>query len=489
MQQFLKRIAPIWEPHEGQKEFLLNPSKIKVLACGRRWGKTDACAVSILAALFQPSPTRHVILAPTLDQAALQFDRVVALLEKMIEGTDLTFSVKNRQVAAKAIASLVRFSEPFDGEPSGRDASTSTDRTGNSVPSNAVQSDTPRPRQSANPKSEIRNRKWKPTRTPYPKLTFGQHTLVARSGHLGRSLRGNEATHIVVDEAAYVPEELITEVAMPMLATTQGFLTMISTPRGLNHFWRFFMMGQRGDYGVWSRRAPSAESPLVSRDYLEVQKQLISERAFRVEYEAEFLDAEGTVFRTEAVEGCLVARLPRPPDTPYTIGVDWARYEDYTTVSVLCGVRTQCMLLEIDRFTGLDWPQQIARVARLAERYPYAHLVCDATGVGDPVIGMLRSALPNSRITGETFTPRFKASLIDNLVWVFEQRSLAMEPMPELLRELQHYQATVSAAGNTKLGAQGGFHDDLVIALALAAKHLPDAGRLAIMAGGLRDFK
>lgn len=425
MKSFLNALEPVWTPHDGQRAFLTAPHKIRVLACGRRWGKTDACAAATLFALTRDSPTKHVLIAPTQDQAKLLFDRVAELLERLLEKW------------------------PFPRGPSEE-----------------------RPKVS---------------RTPYPKLTFGPHRVTARSGHLGRSLRGNEATHIVIDEAAFLAEEVITEVAMPMLATTNGELTMISTPRGMNHFWRFFHFGVEGQHGVWSRRAPSSESPLVSPEYLQVQRDLISERAFRTEYEAEFLDGKGRVFRTELIDAALTPRL-EVGEGPFWIGVDWARYSDYTAVAVLAGTRDRAHLVEADRFHGLPWAEQVERVARLIERYPQASVLCDATGVGDPLVEQLQRRLSGCAIEGATFTAGFKAQLIDRLVWSFENQALRMEPNPELIRELSHFEWQPSRSGQGKLGASSGFHDDLVIALALAAFQLPHAYRPQIQLGGTRNF-
>lgn len=428
MEEFLEAIEAVWRPHEGQREFLAQPARFKVLACGRRWGKTEVCAVQIVHALTRPSPTRHIVLAPTLEQAKLIFDRVVEFL-------------------SQSSVILSRLLPPGETRAA-----------------------------------------LKITRSPYPKLRWGEHTVVARSGHLGRSLRGNEATHIVVDEAAYVPEELITEVAMPMLATTDGHLTMISTPHGLNHFWRFFQMGQRGEHGIWSRRAPSAESPHVRREFLEVQKALISGRAFKVEYEAEFLDSSGQVFRTESVEACIVPRLSSPPQPPYSIGIDWARYADFTAICVLAGTRQACDLIEIVRIHGLPWKELVRHAARLVARYPSARVLCDSTGVGDPLLEMLREQSSGQAVKGRPFNAAFKSELIDNLAWMIENRALRMEPDPELLRELQHFEARTSSAGNTKLSAKPGFHDDLVIALALAAHQLPRSYRPGVQVGPVRTF-
>jgi phage FluMu gp28-like protein len=414
-QKVLVDISAVWQPHPGQREFLESEAKFKVLACGRRWGKTDACAASIVQAFGREHPTRHLIIAPTLDQAKLLFDRV----ETMLYALGLKPNVR---------------------------------------------------------------------KSPHPRLISGEHVLMARSGFLGRALRGNEATHIVVDEAAFVPKEIIEEVAMPMLATTGGHLTLISTPRGTNHFWEYFRMGQEGRHGIWSRRAPTAESPFVSHEFLRIQRDLISERAFRVEYEAEFLDASGRVFKGECIDACLVPRLPSEPRPPFMIGVDWARYSDYTAVAVLSGTKGHALLVELDRFTNMRWQDQIERVAGLIGRFPGAQVVCDATGSGDMAVEMLRARLPGFAIRSLVFTNEKKAELVRGLEWLIEGGGFAMTPHPDLIRELQHFEATTSEAGNIRYGAVTGYHDDLVIALALAASELRDASRPAIVVGGSRRF-
>ncbi len=415
MKSTLERLAPIWVPHAGQDAFLRSKSAIKVLACGRRWGKTDACAVMTLNALLQDRPSRHLLLAPTQDQAAILFDRVIQLLHGL-EITD--FKIR---------------------------------------------------------------------KSPFPKLEFGGHVVQARSGHVGRFLRGNEATHVIVDEAAFVPEELVTEVAMPMLATTSGSLTLISTPNGHNHFYRFFRMGEEGANGVWSRSAPTSENPLVRPEFLQVQRELLSERAFAVEYEARFADSVGRVFASEAIDACTCSALPERSG-PICIGVDWARYTDYTAVAVVQGHRNQCNLLECAGWTALSWNQQVERVAEIAEKYPAAPLLCDATGVGDPVNEMLRDRLGGRLVNGFVFTQASKSELIQGLALMIERHSVSMTPHPFLIKELSHYEATLTNVGNVRLGAASGYHDDLVTALALATHQLPTEYRPVIQLGSERKF-
>jgi phage FluMu gp28-like protein len=419
MDSFLSAIHDTWQPHPGQLEFLQCNAKIRVLACGRRWGKTEACAASIVAELVEGFPTRHLILAPTLDQAKLLFSRVeTMLLEALGKPVELPFVVR---------------------------------------------------------------------RSPFPKLEYRQSTVVARSGHIGSSLRGNEATHVIVDEAAFVPEELVTEVAMPMLATNDGRLTLISTPSGLNHFWKFFNMGQAREHGVWSKTAPSAESPHVSQTFLEVQRQLISQRAFEVEYEAKFVDAADAVFPSEVVEACIVPKIPQALN-PGAIGIDWARYIDFTAVAVLGAGEDGAYVVGLEQFNRQTWKEMVSQVAEIVLRHPTSIVAGDATGGGDPVNEMLSELLWGRPVVRVQFNAQTKRALVDNLRMKLERQQIWLPSHPELIRQLKHFRSAVSVAGNLKLNAQGGYHDDLVIALALAAYHLPASYLAPVLVGANREI-
>lgn len=436
MNAFLKKLAPVWTPHEGQREFLVCRNKIRVLACGRRWGKTDACAVAILSEMFGKKETRHLILAPTLDQAKLLFDRVVELFEILD-------------------SSVPRFLD--------LGGSTSSDGAPEAV-----------------------KKEHKVSYSPHPTFRFRGHTVVARSGHVGRSLRGNEATHVIVDEAAFVPEALVTEVAMPMLATNNGRLTLISTPNGLNHFWKFFQMGINGEHGVWSRTAPSSESPHVSKSFLKVQRELISERAYQIEYEADFVDLVGSVFSGEAIEECSSLEAMEVEGS-ICGGVDWGRYKDYTAVAVVQGTRQAAQVLELQMFRQQSWPDMVGRAAQIFRRFSNIFVSGDGTGNGDSVTAMLREEL-GKPVECVVFTNSRKQQLIDGLKTLLERRALRFEPNPELIKQLKHFETKVSASGNQIMNARSGYHDDLVIALVLACEKLVSGYSALVMVGDVRVF-
>lgn len=406
---FLKKLAKAgWKPHKGQIEYLLSKARFRVLACGRRWGKTDAAAADIAYRITEKDSSRQIAIAPTLAQARIVFERVKWML-----------------LAAGVLFTAV--STPYP---------------------------TIRVHEGGNKKARI------------------LHVLDARSGHEAKNLRGEGAHHILMDEAAFVPESLITDVAMPMLAANHGRMTLISTPRGRNFFYRFFLMGQRGEKGFWSRQSPSIENPAVEREYLDLQREILTESAFRTEYEAEFLDSSSAVFSAEALDAALNA--PIVPEGETIVGVDWARYRDTTGFVAVRGTMRRAEVFHVSQWSALRWSEQIARVSDLCAELNAKRLICDATGVGDPVTEQLREAMPDAHIEGFTFTRNSKREIIERLIWLLERQYLRLPANPELLREMEHFDGISDEQGNLRYSASSGFHDDLICALAMACSILPD---------------
>lgn len=128
---------------------------------------------------------------------------------------------------------------------------------------------------------------------------------------------------------------------------------------------------------------------------------------------------------------------------------------------------------------GLDWVFQRKRIVQLCQQYNGARLLIDSTGVGDPVCDELQRE--NVRVDGYEFTNSSKKDLIENLSMMIENQQLAIPNIPELINELKLYGYKTSPSGNAQYGAPEGYHNDCVIALALAAWQLkcsPPSGRI-----------
>jgi phage FluMu gp28-like protein len=399
-----------WYPHAGQRAFLESRAPIRVLACGRRWGKTEVIAAEIASLLLEPAPRQILLVAPSMEQALIPFERVAGMLRQCQQ------------------APLMR-------------------------------------------------------RSPAPVLRLGQSRLWARSiARGGLYLRGRKAHLIVVDEAAYVPEAIVMEVLLPMLSDTGGRLALVSTPRGKNYFYRLYREGQEGNRQIWSMRSPSWHNPLLSPATLLIQAQLMSERQFQVEYGAAFLDDAGQVFRTEWVDRALM--LPIQHEGEVVAGVDWARARDWTAVAILQGSQQAACMLESRRWQGLDWAEQIERLAQLLTQYGVQRVLCDRTGLGDPLVEALQKAVP-AAVEGVVFTRAVKQHLVEGLALMLEQARLQLMPDMALLQELYHFEMETTPNG-LRFEAAHGFHDDLVMALALAVRALPPAPAGQVRTSGRR---
>jgi hypothetical protein len=151
------------------------------------------------------------------------------------------------------------------------------------------------------------------------------------------------------------------------------------------------------------------------------------------------------------------------PDHTYVFGVDWGRTNDATAIAVIdCTLQA---LIALDRFTQVEYAQQIGRLRALAERFRPQAIVAEANSMGGPLIEQLRrEGLP---VQSFVTTNATKAAIIDSLALAFERGTLAIVPDPILLGELQAYVMERLPSGLIRYGARVG-HDDTVMALALA---------------------
>jgi len=184
----------------------------------------------------------------------------------------------------------------------------------------------------------------------------------------------------------------------------------------------------------------------------------------------------------------------------YILGLDLGQAQDYTALVILETPGNpqssrgrddrQYHLRHLERFKlGTPYPDVIARVAGLMITLPLTHantyLVVDATGVGKPVVDLLRekrlhpiaiTITGGNEVTGNDregyHVP--KRDLVSNLAVLFQARRLKIaESLPEaqiLVQELLNFKVKINTrtAHDTYEAWREGIHDDLVLAVALA---------------------
>ena len=111
-------------------------------------------------------------------------------------------------------------------------------------------------------------------------------------------LRGAGLDFIVLDECAYIKEETWKEVLRPTLTERQGGALFISTPKGYNWFARIFDEAEnQKDWERWQK--PTHTNPLVPLEELDIAKKEIGSFLFSQEYEAQFVEQTGGLFKPE----------------------------------------------------------------------------------------------------------------------------------------------------------------------------------------------
>ena len=106
----------------------------------------------------------------------------------------------------------------------------------------------------------------------------------------------------------------------------------------------------------------------------------------------------------------------------------------------------------------------------------------DSTGVGDPVFDDLAAEFPG--LEGYRFTAQSKRALVQGLMVAVERGRVFWPASWEVLTgEMKRYEYTITPNGGVGYSAPSGYHDDCVMAFALAVH---GAGRFARGAcGGL----
>ena len=287
-----------------------------------------------------------------------------------------------------------------------------------------------------------------------------------RSAEDTGGLVGEGLRWLIVDEAARVPELTWQAELEPTLATHKAPALLISTPRGKNWFYQAWLRGQDGDHTEYeSWQQASNTSPYFAQSEYDRLKRELPEAIFAQEVLAEFVEGAGSVFRN--VSACIAGELMQAPAETgnYVMGIDLAKHEDWTVITVLDCDSGQVVACE--RFQHLDWFIQRGMIDALYTTWGKPFALIDATGVGDPIVEeLLRSGM---ECEGFTFTPASKKELVHSLMLAFEQEQVGVPAACNvLLSELGAYTYDMTASGNVTYGAPAGLHDDAVMSLGLA---------------------
>jgi phage FluMu gp28-like protein len=266
------------------------------------------------------------------------------------------------------------------------------------------------------------------------------------------NLRGLKFHLAVIDEASFIPnlEDGWLNSIRPTLTDYKGKAIFLSTPKGKNYFFSLF---SKAEPDWQSFKFTTYDNPYIDPQEIDDARRQLPEVVFEQEYMANPAENAANPFGSQYIRNCIhpVSSMP-----VVAFGIDLAKSVDWT---VIVGLDEDGNVAYFDRFQ-MDWHNTKQTILRL----PKCPILVDSTGVGDPILEDLQRE--GVMIQGLKFTSSSKQQLMEGLQAAIHQGKIGY-PEGIISQELEVFEYMYTATG-VKYSAPSGFHDDAVMALALA---------------------
>ena len=235
-------------------------------------------------------------------------------------------------------------------------------------------------------------------------LENGSKILAASTS--ASAVRGMSFNILFLDEFAFVPNHIAESFFASVYPTiTSGKSTkviMVSTPHGMNHFYRYWHDAERGKNEYVPTDVHWSEVPGRDEVWKEQTIANTSEQQFKIEFECEFLGSVDTLIAPSKLRA-LVYQQPEKTSAGLDVYVDPIKGHDYViTVDVARGVGkdySAFIVVDITEFPHavvakyrnneikpMLFPSIIEEVGR---SYNDAFVLCEVNDIGDQVAAIL----------------------------------------------------------------------------------------------------
>jgi hypothetical protein len=297
-----------------------------------------------------------------------------------------------------------------------------------------------------------------------------------KSGDKPDSLYGEDVYAAVVDEASRLKEGAWFAVRSTLTAT-RGHVRVVGNVKGRRGW--FYRLARRAEQGAEDMAYhritayDAVQAGVLDAAEIEDAKRLYPEHVFRELYMAEASDDGGNPFGLEAIRACTVAKMPQ--GRPAVWGWDLAKSVDWT---VGIGMTWEGHVCWLERWQHTPWEETVNRIIRYTQR---TRALVDSTGVGDPVLETLQRRSGRDpendvqQFEGYKFTAKSKQQLMEGLAVSIQSRAIQF-PAGPIADELEIFEFQMAGSDEGRYtgvtySAPSGFHDDCVMALALADMH------------------
>ena len=282
-------------------------------------------------------------------------------------------------------------------------------------------------------------------------------TIAFKSAEKPDNLYGEDVYACVIDEATRAREESWHAIRSTLTAT-RGKVRIIGNVKGRRNW--AYLLARRAESGEhdWHYSKLTAhdavQAGVLTAQEVEEARSQLPDSVFRELYLAEPSDDGGNPFGQAAIQSCISSLSEDQPDV---FGIDLAKSTDWT---VVIGLDKRGQTCTFERFQR-PWEETISYLFRIIGNVP---AFVDSTGVGDPIVERLQRGLPN--VEGYNFSSSSKQKLMESLALAIQSNEVTF-PDGVIVNELDVFAYEHTRTG-VKYSAPSGFHDDCVMALALA---------------------
>lgn len=252
----------------------------------------------------------------------------------------------------------------------------------------------------------------------------------------------------------------------PILAENGGWAIFNGTPRGKNHAWNVLQIGKEA--GWFTEILTVDDTHVISQETLDDERSQMPQALFEQEYYCKFIEGAGQFFR-RIRDNVYDASIPLTEEGDFQIGVDLAKYQDWTVITPFN--LNLFVAYPQERFNQVDWNLQKSKIEATALRFNNALIWPDATGVGDPVVEDLRSkglSIGGENNEGFKFTETSRMNLLNNLAILLEQDKIKIPNDEGLITELESFKYELTERGKIRVTVPENMTDDRVMSLALS---------------------
>jgi hypothetical protein len=285
--------------------------------------------------------------------------------------------------------------------------------------------------------------------------------ILFRSAASEDSLRGQSVDYMILDEAAFIKKETVETILLPMLNVRGKKCLFISTPKGKNYLYEYFLNGQKLD--KWkSLRFSTYDSPFANEDLINMFRETLAPKLFQQEVEAEFVDSS-SVFNNISDVMCLDIIDEPKKDEFYYGGIDIGLINDASVLSILDGSGN---LIKYYRWENIEAPELMNQIEDINKKWKFKKILIENNNQGLTIYQDLKRRI--KCLESFNTNQKTKPEIINKLIHLFNTKEIKIIKDDYLRIELEAFIFKQNTNGGLKFMADNGFHDDCVMSLAIA---------------------